>query len=459
MKRPRSLATQAALLALVLGTAVVAVAQPASASYGSLQATTWAYTDSHSPKASYLNPVGDAPLGTRLDGGAAHTSRLYLTFDLTSLRGEAVHQATVSFLESNVTTCGSTASVEMWRTSAITSNTSWQRSPSELERLATATTGNSWGCPGYFGFDILGAVDAALARHDRSITVEVRLATGDEADPTLFRNVNARADLQVNTNHTPTVSGPALIDPAESCASQTRPATVNSSVTLSAQATDVDVQDYLTGQFAIWPVGHEEQRREYDGSGVNGNFRNSWIDLSGYPEGTVLAWTARAYDQQDYSAWTKNCYLRIDRTPPVSAPIVTSRTYISGNQQSGGQGVAGKFRFDAGGDRDVVYFRYSDGRGTSAVVPAKHPGGSAVVSYTPRQAGPTTLTVYALDAAGNASPPAEYRFWVAFTAPYVQLTVAGVGLPSHIAMQSSAAPVGPASDRTSPGETPAGRRR
>ncbi|MFI6759568.1 hypothetical protein ACIBF5_10585 [Micromonospora sp. NPDC050417] len=440
----RKLVTRSIVIGLALGCAVVVEAPAASAAYATLAPTTWAYTDSHQPKASFVNPSVDVPVGTRRDAdGNAHTSRFYFTYDLTSLKGQVVHQATVYAPERSVTDCAVEAPVELWRTGPIKEQTSWKRAPAELERIGEQTLGGVGECPSGFGYDVVPAVNAALARRDAKITFELRIPQARETDPALGRTFRNRPSLTISSNHPPTIADARLESPDAGCGTRNRPSKVNHYSTLAAKVSDRDQFAFLSGQFATWPVTDPQQRQEIGGSSYGDGTVRGNPDLSAHPHGTVLAWAARGYDNQDYSAWTKPCYLEIDREAPTKAPVVISTTYPetvdpSSPVDGGGPGVPGKFRFDAEGDRDVVAYRWSDGSGIVERVAARRPGGPATITYTPRRDGPIWFRVTALDAAGNAGPEREYEFYVRRTAPGVTVDVAGLHLPSTVKMQSSA---------------------
>ncbi|HEX6497667.1 MAG TPA: hypothetical protein VF054_01395 [Micromonosporaceae bacterium] len=443
MNRRITMLARFAALSLLTGLGLTVGAQPASASYSSLQANLWAYTDSHDAKKSFVKQDGDVPVGTRVDAdNEAHTSRFYFTIDITSLRGTAVHAARLYAREKTVADCKATSTTELWRTTEITDQTSWAKPPTELERLATSGTFHAWQCPSAVSFDVLPAVNAALARHDPKITFEMRLASSDEPDVTKARTFANRPFLAVSTNIPSTVSDPVTMGSNGTCGKINDPTPARSSVGLSAKVADADHSSYLSGQFAVWPAEHPDQRTVVSAGGYGADGIGNWnVDLSKYADGTLLAWAARSYDQQDYSDWTKPCYLLVDRTAPKHAPSVASDTYVNSTQiQSGGQGVPGEFMFDAGGDRDVVGFRYEFTFDYSVrYVDATHPGGTAKITYAPKIAANTTLTVEAVDAAGNVGPATRYTFYVAWTAPGVDVDLGGVGLPSKITMYTNLA--------------------
>ncbi|WP_328368325.1 hypothetical protein [Micromonospora zamorensis] len=369
-------------------------------------------------------------MGTsRDDAGRTHTYRSYFTYDLTRLKGTVVHNSYLWTNENTVTDCSAPATIEVWRTSPVKGNTTWLRPPAELEKLVTANRGaGAIYCPGYLGLDMVGTLNAALGRQEKSITLEYRVTANQEADARTGRTFD-KPVLSATVNHPPTVTNLHLAYPDRPCGTLAKPSPAARNTVFAATASDADEGDYPTVLYAIWPVDHPDQRREFhDYYGT---------DLSQYADGTVLAWQAQASDYYDAGAWSRTCYLVMDRTAPANPPKVSSRTYPEGDTPGGGTGIEGTFRFDGAGDRDVVAFAWRDSMGYSGQIPARRPGGKGILKYTPKLRFTTELYVASVDAAGNRGPEKEYRFRVAETAPYADVTVNGVGLPSTITLIAS----------------------
>ncbi|WP_377509351.1 hypothetical protein [Micromonospora vulcania] len=421
-----------AMLATAVGVAAVvfATGQPALADTSvNLPLSSWAYLDSQSPKTKFVNPSVPPPVGTLVDSAdKPHTYRSYFTYDLTQLKGSVVHNSYLYTNEDTVTDCSTAATIEVWRTAPVKSGTSWNNPPAELEKLATASRGaGAWYCPDYLGFSMVSTLNAALSRHEKSITVEYRITAAQEADPHAGRTFQ-QPTLSSNFNHPPTVTDPHLEGPTRPCGTLSKPSPASASTVFKATANDPDEGDYATVLYAIWPVDHPDQRREFYSS------YNFGTDLSQYADGELLAWQARASDYYDAGPWSKVCHVIMDKTAPANPPAVTSKTYPEGDTPGGGTGIKGRFRLDAGGDRDVVAFRWRDSSGYSGQVQPRRPGGAAILEYTPSREWFESLTIYSVDAAGNPSPETTYRFWVADTAPSAQIELGGVGLPSTITL-------------------------
>jgi hypothetical protein len=414
--------------------------------YSAASLTTWTFTDSASPTTHFAEPAGNAPIGSTVDdSGVPHTHRAYYTFDISAFRGQAIHLANLWSNESQVADCGTAAQVEVWRTGPVTDKSTWNKPPKELELVASHAVGKGGigGCPGaYLGNDTIPFVAAALARHDKTITFEVRVAATVESDPAAARSVQP-LHLSMWTNHVPTVSDLGLSLPDRPCGTLAKHPTAGGYATrFTATVTDADPVPSPTVTFALWPVDHPDQRVTIGSSGGTAPQVNA--DLRAYPDGTVLAWSAQPNDRDDTGAWGRTCYLTVDNTAPARPPVIIPRKYAEAQYPgTGGPGVAGAFLLDAQGDRDVVGFQYRDQQGSSYYSEAKphHPGGRARISMTPNKWGPHRLEARSFDAAGNYGPWQTYDFYVRDTAPSFDVAVAGVGLPSTITLYSRAAEV------------------
>ncbi|MBV1853254.1 hypothetical protein [Catellatospora tritici] len=423
------------LLAASIGTLLVAgfvtvIASPAQAFWvQSISATSRAYTDSKLPTQSFVNVAGDVPLGAWSDGaGAKHRSRAYFTFDISRYAGKVISKADVVVKEASAADCAVAQPIELWRTDPITSTTSWDDAPRRRELIGTTNAGGPDAtCPGYLVWDARAAVQRAAKRGDATFTIEIRVPHGFEGDLTHGRKLKPFATANLEWNTAPVNGTLAVEYPVAGCTTRQDPVVVPPyHITLTHRWTDPDTNDYGRAEFAAWPVGHEDQRIEAPGSGYGPNFSKVAWDMSRYPHGTVLAWTSRAYDGHDYSAWAKPCFVKIDAKAPP-APKVTSAQYPNDGQPHTGAGLPGTFTFSARGTKDVVGYywgRYGD---TYNYVPAPAPGADATLQFTPTSFM-ENLSVQSVDKAGNRSPKTEYEFYVRSSAPYVVVEAVGVGV-------------------------------
>jgi hypothetical protein len=426
----------AAAAALTATTVLVGLTPGAAEAmtYDSVPLSAWAYTDKAQPSTPNTNPSGDFLIGSSTDpSGLKHTGRAYFTYDLSTFKKQVLHRVTFYTTEHTVNDCSQVAPIEVWRTKPVTATTTWQHPPAQLELLDQRSYGKGVICPGaYLGIDMIPVVQAAFARGEKTVTLEVRISAGSENEVKVGRTMVA-ARMSYAVNHAPTVSGLKLKYPDAGCGTLAKHPSAGTSMTAQATVTDADATDRPRITYASWPVEHPELRKE----------SGAVFDLSGFADGTVLAWTAQGEDSDDAGPWGRTCYLTVDKTAPATAPIVSSKKYPSADYPgTGGPGVPGTFVFDAAGDPEITAFDWypHDGPSLQRVFPS-HPGGKAKVTITPRRWGSTGIEVAAVDAAGNRGPWVEYEYMVRNTAPFAEIKVNGVGLVSHITLSSQATEV------------------
>ncbi|RKN31730.1 RHS repeat domain-containing protein [Micromonospora musae] len=430
----------AASLGTVLGAGLISVNTSPAQAYEQRDTgkSGWAYTDSHLPKKSFVNPSGDAPIGAWTDAaGARHKSRSYFTFDVARFRGTVIHKADLVIEERSAADCATAQPVELWRTDPITATTSWNSSPRRRELLGTVQAGGEAACPGYLVWDIMPALQKLADQGKQTLTVEIRLPHGFEAKLSHGRKLRPFPVIHSESNHAPTVGQIGLEFPSWACGTSAKPQPVGPRYySLMVRGADADPYDYdYSGQFAAWPVGDENQRAEQFGSSYGGALSKIDWDMSQYPDGTVVAWTARAYDGHDFSAWAKPCYVKVDAQRPAT-PVVVSAKYPDDGQPHGGSGVPGTFTFKANGSPDVVGYYWGRFGETYNYIPAPAPGADVTLEYTPTSFF-ESLSVRSVDSASNSSETVRYEFRVKSTAPQVRVTMGGVGLPSKLAVSTN----------------------
>ncbi|MEE3919376.1 hypothetical protein V2I01_16705 [Micromonospora sp. BRA006-A] len=114
---------------------------------------------------------------------------------------------------------------------------------------------------------------------------------------------------------------------------------------------------------------------------------------------------------------------------------MTSEKYPNDGLPHGGSGVPGTFTFKANGSPDVVGYcrRFGD---AYHYIPAPSPGADVTLEYTPTSFS-DLLSVRSVDSASTSSETVHYEFRVKSTAPQVEVTMAGIGLPSRLAVSTN----------------------
>jgi hypothetical protein len=196
----------------------------------------------------------------------------------------------------------------------------------------------------------------------------------------------------------------------------------NASPALIAKFSDADPGDVLlTGDFAIWPADHPDQRFEFQQRYVANGAMTGGVVPEHLTDGVTYAWQVRADDGTDTSAWSKTCYFTVDLTRPA-APAVTSSNYPPNVINPGGVPV--KFTFTPNGSTDVIGYQFSWNGGGAVIGWTNGPGGvpippnpfaypqsavkanrdgTATVSLIPPPYGFDTLSVQSIDHAFNTS--------------------------------------------------------
>ncbi|MER5476779.1 LamG-like jellyroll fold domain-containing protein [Streptomyces sp. NPDC002734] len=137
---------------------------------------------------------------------------------------------------------------------------------------------------------------------------------------------------------------------------------------------------------------------------------------SDVPTDTLVSWRVRAIgDQGAMSAWSdegdgRPCQFVVDTDHPQQATITSDR--YDDTAWHDGVGVYGGFTFDSPSDDVVAYVYRFTGESDRTVEP-EEAGGPVTLRFMPRKDGPDSLTVRAVDRAGNSSPTTSHRFLVA----------------------------------------------
>lgn len=438
--------TSAIVAAALLGgfVSVVAGAAPASAAVGQykpLPRTSLAYTDSLAPEQSFENPTGDLPLGSWTDsGGATHTSRIYATFDLSSLAGLDVLNAALDFAEARPTQCQA-RSVEVWRTERSEDPITWRDAPEDKALLGTVSLQSGVCLATFLNLDLTTAVRDAVAKHRRALSIALQLPAADEQNVAMGRWLSSSAGVNLGVHYnTPPTKATELFNDYQPCTtSQPYRYVAENTPELEAIPHDVDPGDNPFTDFAVWPVGNPAQRTEFTSRFGESGFESGAAVPSGVlADGGTYAWQARSDDGTDVSAWSRPCYFGVDADRP-NAPTVASN--YPQNQRTQG-GVPPVFTFSPNGSSDVIGYQYTWNTlsviGTNIgqygipqwVDPFTLPGfiradkadGSVTVSIPPPPTQMATLTVESITRSYNVSSNVSYTIFATDTEPSVTLS-------------------------------------
>ncbi|WP_346537884.1 hypothetical protein [Micromonospora sp. DPT] len=377
-----------------------------------------AYTDSATPDTAVFYPSGgDIPVGSwRDDAPAAHTSRVYVTFDIGGIYVGRVSRAALVARESRANDCARPRMTIAQPTADFTGENSWASQPRMIGKSVTATAEGSDCTSWRTTWDLSTALRDALNRGDHKLTTELRIPKRYEGDVSYGRWLESNEfRFEVELTNTAPLKPTKLYNGntdtpcgADYFARSTFPAYADMT------DRDRDPADSLTPEFEFWPLADPSAVTPMEtgiSSGADGLSGVGTVPVTSLPDGEY-AWHARTYDERAWSPWSDPCRFVVDRTAPGIAPTVASPEYPENPANpTGGVSVTGTFLFTAHGVGDVVRFQYGDSQWSLYnQVPADQLGGAATIQWQPRSAGEQTLYVASVDRAGNTSPVRAYTF-------------------------------------------------
>jgi hypothetical protein len=355
--------------------------------------------------------------------------------------GKKILGATFTALEVWSANC-TAHNVDLWRTSSISSTSTWSRHPTWQAKVDTvsAAKGYSASCPGgNVEFDATAAV-AATAKAPSNITTLGLKA--DESDPIAWKQFASPHDtppgLSITFVSPPTLpTGMRIASPSALCGSTWQdPAIIRDTTpTLSAIPWSADGSNAtMRPNFQVLDISTEPDSAVSSGapsawtaSGTAGTWTSGTLT-----SGKIYAFVARSEykypwnggTQSLYTDWTSKqyCYFKVDTTAPPK-PTISSADYPPCGDHdhpdtcmaAGGVGVQGTFAI-AGNASDVVKYVYHF-NGQAPVTKTVSTGTSGIsVLGVPDQRDLNTLYVTTYDAAGNVATN-YYDFRVAAGSP------------------------------------------
>ncbi|WP_433127793.1 hypothetical protein ACQPWW_33515 [Micromonospora sp. CA-240977] len=196
-------------------------------------------------------------------------------------------------------------------------------------------------------------------------------------------------------------------------------------VELKGTLSGADEGAELQADFQVWDVTHPEQPQQWlttvgpNNDEVNLRLENDSRQL----DGVTYAWRVRVLDGATATSWSGTCHFTLDRTGGP-APTVASPQYPSGGMDylGGAIGVPGVFTLTSA-STDTVRYEYQfyeselSEQAPAVTVAADGLGGPATVEWAPQMANHHSVSVYAIDRAGNYSERTVYEFMVRETRP------------------------------------------
>ncbi|WP_374112809.1 FG-GAP-like repeat-containing protein [Streptomyces sp. MNU89] len=329
--------------------------------------------------------------------------------------------------------------IELWRTAAIGSSTTWNNRPTRREKMATVTDAKGWSssCPaGNLAFNVTQAAKDAAASHWNTVTFE--LAASNESDVYGWKKFDAKSAV-FSTEYNTRPGAPTGLDTSpstrndEGCGDTPPHGLIgNTDIYLKAKATDKD-GGTVNIKFHLWATGHHPNS---DPNGVlivdkTVAVTSGTVAKLKVTKGTLsphiatasgnFSWKAQASDGKLSSDWTPTlgapgCRFVFDPDRPSTPPGVTSTQFPDGSDGwpsvTGSVRTEGSFTLSSGGVADVAKYEYwTDSEPAVRSASPGTAGGSVTVKITPSSAGANVLYARSLDKVGNRSDQVGYLFY------------------------------------------------
>ncbi|MEU6183583.1 LamG domain-containing protein [Streptomyces coeruleorubidus] len=389
------------------------------------------------------NPVSCNGVGVR---------RLMFTMPLSYYKGKQIVEATFSARVEHIYSATPTAEpIRLYRVGgkdySLTSSSNWSNTSDDwvdhLQTVDKAISPTSCSSQANLHFEggktgeLTNEIKSAAAGGWNAMTLGLRAA--DETRLAEWKRICGNAYLSIKYNNLPrkirTVD--MYTDPGGLCRWGSGRAYVDQRPKLQAIASDPDhgngQTDKVKVEFKVeWTDPNTNTAKSYT------YLTKEWLSptpstkfehtvSSSIPENTVIYWSARATDGDDYfGPWSwegdtaQRCEFIYDGSWP-GKPLVNSPQYPSETVYHDGVGTYGTFTFspnpnDTIPDSDVVKYQYSfDGAALKDLLPGT-PGGSVSTEWMPTRPGRHVLEVIAVDKANHASST-PYHFLVSEGTP------------------------------------------
>ncbi|WP_158307272.1 LamG domain-containing protein [Kribbella flavida] len=438
--------------------------------------TGWAMVFSGYPSGSYWGGDGDgvAKVGRCYEDGWCNgigVARAFFQYDTGWLNGKHILGASFRALNVYSPSCAALP-VRAWGTGPVGTGTTWSNQPAGVFDLGGRNVaGGRSDCPSqqYAEYNAHAVVNWSTSPGTGLRTTTVRLSAGNESDQLNWRKFAWNPSLSVTYNTVPGVPTDLTVENGKPCGVGAGEVRINPQLSAPQQSrgprlwSTIADQDggTLQAKYTLYERNHTTQLYAVTTTGLNSPGRFS-IDVPGQfnVNGRMLSWRVAGFDGVDHSAPSPWCDVTIDTEAPKYAPGVTSPTYKRCPDQvncpaSGAVGFTGGFEFTAGGDTsgrdaDVAGFRYTlegadasgggDGEPLQERYVAIGADGVARTLVTPPDDGRQTLTVRAVDKAGNVSAVVTtYSFFVGRgTPPVAHWRLDGHGTDTAVVDESPA---------------------
>ncbi|MEU8763202.1 LamG-like jellyroll fold domain-containing protein [Streptomyces sp. NPDC048659] len=365
-------------------------------------------------------------------------ARSLFQFDTRRVAGKKILNATFTPYAIWSANC-TKKNVELWRTGAISSGTTFAKQPAWSAKVDTvlAAKGYDSNCPdGDIEFDATSAVAFTAKANATTTTLGLR---ADESDAIAWKQFLSPADPDATASRKPrlsityvslpdaTPSYVKLADPNLACSAASSPAGIRKTTPrLTATPTSTDGSNAsLRPNFEVFDSANAKVASLSPGTWTASATAGS-VTTAALTDGKTYSFAARTEYRYTYGGattslygpWSARCYFSVDTKVP-DPPTVTGSPYTEcagenceKDPELGSVGMTGTFTITTP-NTDVRRFKTE----LNGVVIDDKTYTSNTKTHTvrvaPSKKGLTTLRATTYDAAGNVSAPVDYRFNVA----------------------------------------------
>jgi hypothetical protein len=292
----------------------------------SLQA--WTQTNSYYDSASYWKSSDLLRVGYQDWEEPTFKARSFVQISVPSkLYGSTVLSSQLNFTEEWSPSCTATG-VQLWRSSGISSSTTWNNPPSlssQVDTTKTVAHGYDSSCPAAgVGFDIGGTMQSAANSRSPSLTFGLRASS--ETDAYGWKEFSNKISVSTTYDHPPTVPNTMSTSPITSCTGST---VGDGDVTLHVKASDPDggtvgvafsAVNHATG--ATVASSSSSSLTAPSGNTFSLRIPKATLETTANSKALQIDWKAQDTDFHFTSAWSKTCSFTFDPSRP-GAPVIT----------------------------------------------------------------------------------------------------------------------------------------
>ncbi|MFD5426737.1 FG-GAP-like repeat-containing protein [Streptomyces sp. NPDC127084] len=372
----------------------------------------WTRVYKQYPNTSFWNTKDPVRVGYEAEtGGSNRVSRSFVQLDTSDSRYVQVKKSVFRIRNLWSWSCQNRP-VELWHTTGISKQTTWNRQPSKKSKLDTVNDAKGWSkdcAAGNLEFDTTAKMQEAARKGWANITLG--LYASDETDTFGWKKFDAKTAILETIYNTPPKRPTGLgTNPRTDCAAGGLIG--NARVSLYATFDDKDAGN-LTAVFQLFKSGATQPSATQTLPANKGKVTTWVVPDADLPSGSYT-WKVFARDQDKAeSPVSATCKFTIDRTRPSKPPVITSADGKFPSGENGWPAVTGKaretgkFSLGANGVNDVdhyVWWTDYDPDPNDAA-----PGVQA--SVHPPGYGPHFVYAYSVDKVGNRSDTATYVYY------------------------------------------------